>query len=80
MKRQINITFEDLDDYKKVINTFSNLIKSMVAYYLDKEKYQELNYIMLSLGQYIGSLLRVMGYTKEDFEGTEEDLDDLQGE
>ena len=73
MKRQIHITFDDLDDYKKVINTFVNLIKSMVAYYLDKEKYQELNYIMLYLGQYIGSLLQAMGYKEEDFK-------DLQGD
>jgi len=66
-KKQISITITDLSDSQKVFGSLDCLFKEILLYYCDKGDMESVDIFVLSIAQYIGSLMKVLGFSEEDF-------------
>ena len=68
-KKQISITLTDLDDVRKVLNSLNHLFKEIIMYYTEKTNNNDnIDIFLLTIANYIGTLLRVGGYDKDFLE------------
>lgn len=70
-KKSITITITDLDDLDKVWVALDNLFRTIIIYYIDND-FDKLNRLVLSVSVYFGKMLKLLGYTGEDFEDRNE--------
>jgi hypothetical protein len=70
MKEKLIITLKDLDDIKGVLKSLELLFQKLIIYYGEKDA-KKLNTLVMSCGVYFGKILRLMGYSEEDFEELE---------
>jgi hypothetical protein len=68
MKEKINITIENIDDLQSVLKSLELLFEKLILYYSDTDL-QKLSNLILSCSVYFGRVLRLLGYTEEDFKG-----------
>lgn len=66
-KEQINITIKDLDDLNGVLKSIELLFTKLILYYGDTDL-KKLNMLLISCANWFGKLLRMSGYSEEDFE------------
>ena len=65
-KERINITIEDLDNLPSVLRSLELLFQKLIYYYADRDL-KTLNTLVISISVYFGKILRMLGYTEDDF-------------
>ena len=66
MKEKIQITIENLDDLQGVLKSIELLFSKLIYYYAEKDP-KNLNTLILSCSAWFGKVLRILGYTEDDF-------------
>lgn len=69
-KEQIAIIIKDLDDINNVLSSLQLLFEKLILYY-GKKDLTKLQTLILSCSVYFGKVLRMLGYTEEDFKELE---------
>jgi len=70
MKEKIQITIDNLDDMENVLQSLELLFSKLILYYGNKDV-SNLNILVLSISSYFGKILKMLGYTEDDFRGIE---------
>jgi len=70
MKEKISITIDNLDDMENVLKSLELLFSKLILYYGNKDV-SNLNVLVLSISSYFGKILKMLGYTEDDFMGLE---------
>ena len=71
MKEKISITIDNLDDMENVLQSLELLFSKLILYYGNKDV-SNLNVLVLSISSYFGKILKMLGYTEDDFRGIDE--------
>jgi len=71
MKEKISITIDNLDDMENVLKSLELLFSKLILYYGNKDV-SNLNVLVLSISSYFGKILKMLGYTEDDFRGLDE--------
>jgi hypothetical protein len=71
MKEKLSITIKDLDDMENVLKSLELLFSKLIMYYGNKDL-SNLNVLVLSISSYFGKILKMLGYTEDDFRGIDE--------
>jgi hypothetical protein len=71
MKEKLTITIRDLDDMENVLKSLELLFSKLIMYYGNKD-ISNLNVLVLSISSYFGKILKMLGYTEDDFRGINE--------
>jgi len=71
MKEKIQITIDNLDDMENVLQSLELLFSKLILYYGNKDV-SNLNILVLSISSYFGKILKMLGYTEDDFRGINE--------
>ena len=71
MKEKIQITIDNLDDMENVLQSLELLFSKLILYYGNKDV-SNLNVLVLSISSYFGKILKMLGYTEDDFRGLDE--------
>jgi hypothetical protein len=66
MKEKIQITIDNLDDIQSVLRSIELLFQKLIYYYGDNDV-KKLYTLVLSCSVWFGKVLRILGYTEEDF-------------
>jgi len=66
MKEKIQITIENLDDLQGVLKSIELLFQKLIYYYAEHDL-KSLNTLVLSCSVWFGKVLRMLGYTEDDF-------------
>lgn len=66
-KKSVTITITDLDDKEKVYEAIGNLFRTILTYYATKEDFKILDDFVLSIANYVGIIMKLLGFTEEDF-------------
>ena len=67
LKKQISIILTDISDIKKVLAGLAYLFKKLILHYADDKDVHKLDIFIFSLAQYIGTIMKMMGYNENDF-------------
>lgn len=70
MKEKISIIIEDLDNVYSVLMSLELLFQKLIYYYMEKDV-NKLNIFALSISVYFGQILKMLGYSVDDFKGEE---------
>jgi len=71
MKEKLSITIGNLDDMENVLKSLELLFSKLILYYGNKDL-KNLNVLVLSISSYFGKILKMLGYTEDDFRGIDE--------
>jgi hypothetical protein len=71
MKEKIQITIDNLDDVQSVLRSIELLFQKIIYYYGEHDLHK-LNILVLSVSSWFGQILKMLGYTEDDFRGQDE--------
>jgi hypothetical protein len=66
MKEKISITIDNLDDVQSVLKSIELLFQKLIYYYGENDV-KKLYTLILSVSAWFGKVLRMLGYTEDDF-------------
>jgi len=73
MTKEIQLTITDLNDFDLTLKALDNLYRTILRYYAEENKNEEIKKLVLCEGVFWGTILKELGLTEDDL--FKEDID-----